>query len=396
MRVPILFMVLTVLAMLLGGVVVRGEEVASPDMPSGSAAEAQSDQEMAATLLDGVVIMEREADEEIRRSDEEQKSIPSDEDPELDGVVAPEWEEAFVREVEGRVDLDNLWRDPPEGATMLWRLTVAILRSRTVPAGKDRPREVVWQQCGQEVPHEEVVRRAAEWAFIFLASMEDVERKTQAHMPIWGVFASHANEGGFDPCALDFPTRKWASEHEAMRLIEQTWNGRTVKLKRPVKLVEKFQLSYDRETVWKILQDSYYPYSRTTMPNGREVRVAGKSDLGPWQIRTVVKKLTRHRFDQQTSMVPGIYIGVREMARRAVSFSYRFRVAEAHPRPWMLWPGWNPYAPKALLYDSKVTSVARWLGARRDEIEQGFLILDTKGKKNRYRFERGHAKRGST
>jgi hypothetical protein len=153
------------------------------------------------------------------------------------------------------------------------------------------------------------------------------------------------------------------------------------------KLVERFALSYDRETVWTILHDSYYQTAKVELPNGKKITLAGKSDLGPWQFRTSVKKLSRARFDHITSVVPGIYIGVREMARRAWSFSARYRVADPHPRPWVMWPGWNPYNPKNMAYDSKITSVARWLGARRNEIEKGFVVVDTTRKKHRYRVE---------
>jgi hypothetical protein len=53
----------------------------------------------------------------------------------------------------------------------------------------------------------------------------------------------------------------------------------------------------------------------------------------------------------------------------------------------MLWQGWNPYTPTAATYDEKITSVARWLGAKKDEIERGFLVVDTTRKKPRYKME---------
>ena len=371
MKVVIGLLVATLLVMVLGAVTVLAGEVSSPDAPTGSSAGPNVSE-----------IIEKE-------------SISADEDAqsrtdwsEYDTLPPVAWEAAVQAEVEGKIDLNNLWRDPPIGSSLLYRLSVAVLRSRTVPAGKNKPREVVWQKCGVEVPKEDVVRQAGEWAFTFLAACDRIEKQTGIKLPVWGVFASHANEGGFDPCALDFPTRKWASEHAALRLTCETWKGNTSCRKISRKLVEKFGLSYDAETVWTILHDSYYPFAKTTYPNGKEVKVAGKSDLGPWQIRTSVKKLTREQFDRLMSMVPGVFLGAQEMARRALAYSYRYRVPDPHPRPWMLWPGWNPNTPKALLYDSKVTSVARWLGARRDEIERGFVVINTSGKKHRYTVTR--------
>lgn len=374
MRVPILLIALSLLAMLLAGASVQGEEVAGPDAPTGStfATEGDEDLEMAA---------------ELEVSDDAGKQ----EEDAIEDMVKPAWEEAVEREVEGKIDLKNLWRDPPEGASLLWRLSVAVLRSRAVPSGKGKT-GTLWQKCGKELPQEDVVRASGEWAFTFLASLDRVEEKTGVRLPIWGVFASHANEGGFDPCALDFATRKWAAEHEAPRLTCEIWRGKESCKKVSRKLVKRFALSLDSDTVWTILHDSYYATAKVQVKNkaGEMVwkSLKGKSDMGPWQIRTSVKKLTMERFGRQMSMVPGVYMGALEMARRAISYSYRYHVKEPHPRPWMLWQGWNPYTPTALLYDSKVTSVARWLGARRDEIERGFLVLDTKGKKNKYRLER--------
>lgn len=364
MRTVIFLLVATLVMMLAGALSTQADEVAAPDAPLGS------------TLP---------ADEPDVEAIIEQESEVLEDDPDMQRSG---WEARYFDEVAGKVDLDHLWRDPPQTASMLYRLTVAVLRSRTVPAGKDKPREVVWQRCGVEVPKEEVIYRAAEWAGLFLASQDRVERETGYPLNTWGMFASHANEGGFDECALDFATRRWASTHEAKRLTEETWEGRTVRRKISRKLVDKFRLSYDRETVWTILHDSYYPTAKVELPNGKKLVLAGKSDLGPWQFRTSVKKLTRENFDQITSMVPGIYIGVREMARRAQSFSYRYRVKEPHPRPWVFWPGWNPYAPRNMAYDNKVTTVARWLGARKDEIELGFVIVDTSKKKRKYKVER--------
>lgn len=383
MRVVLSLLTTTLLVMLIGAASTLANEAESPDAPSGStlnAEEAQADIEMAGELVPDVEeILEKESESFAEETVQEDEFAPE---------LSDEWRARIENEVIGKIDLDHLWADPDPKATLLYRFSVAILRSRTVPAGKDKPRAVYWQKCGVAIPKEDVVQQAGEWAAIFLASMEDIEKKSGAGMPIWGVFAAHANEGGFDPCALDFPTRKWASESEEKRLITETWKGNTTRRKVVKKLVEKFQLSYDRETVWAILHDSYYPSAKTTMPNGKKVTIGGKSDLGPWQLRTSIKTLSRARFDKQTSMVPGIYMGVKEMSRRAWQYSYRYRIKEPHPRPWMLWPGWNPYTDKALLYDSKITSVARWLGARRGEIERGFVVVDTTRKKPRYRVEK--------
>jgi len=384
MRVPVSLIACTIAAMLMGAAVALTDELEAPDNPSGSSfnREAQDDIQMAGELIPDI--------EEILRIESEnfaEESIQAEEEePAPD--LSDEWKTRIENEIVGNIDLDNLWANPGPEATLLYRLSVAILRSRTVPAGKNKPRAVFWQKCGKAVPTEDVVQQAGEWAALFLSSMEDVEKRTGVTMPLWGVFASHANEGGFDPCALDYPTRKWASESEERRLVSETWHGKTTRRKVSKKLVEKFQLSYDRETVWAILQDSYYPSATTTMPNGKKVKICGKSDIGPWQLRTSIKKLSRDRFNKQTSMVPGIHMGIQEMTRRAIQYSYRYKIKEPHPRPWMLWPGWNPRTDRALVYDSKITSVARWLGARKDEIERGHVIIDTSRKKPRYRVER--------
>jgi hypothetical protein len=382
MRIVLSLLAATLLVMVIGAASTLANEAESPDAPSGSSInidEAQSDIEMAGELVPNV--------EEILEEESENFAEETVQEDEMAPELSEEWVARIENEVIGKIDLDHLWADAAPNASLLYRLSVAVLRSRTVPAGKDKPRAVFWQKCGVEVPKEEVIRQAGEWVALFLSAMEDVEKKSGVAMPVWGVFAAHANEGGFDPCALDYPTRKWASESNEKRLIVETWKGNTTRRKVMKKLVEKFQLSYDRETVWTILHDSYYPSAKTTMPNGKAVTIGGKSDIGPWQLRTSVKKLSRSRFDKQTSMIPGIYMGVKEMARRAMQYSYRYRIKEPHPRPWMLWPGWNPYTSRALLYDSKVTSVARWLGARKNEIERGFVVVDTSRKKPRYRVE---------
>jgi len=158
------------------------------------------------------------------------------------------------------------------------------------------------------------------------------------------------------------------------------------------KVVDKFRQTYDRDTVWSIITHPDYKDGRVHVKDRRTGEMKWKSlgnkfDGGVWQMRYSMKKMTRERFDSLTSLHPGVYMGAAEMARRATQFSYRYRIDEPHPRPWMLWQGWNPYTPTAQYYDSKITSVARWLGARRGEIERGFLVLETRGKKNRYRME---------
>lgn len=353
MRIPLCLLLATLFALVFGAVWARAGEV--PEAPSG------------------LVTGEPNVEEIIAKETE-----VLEEDAGVGDPVVPD-EEIFI-------NIENLWKKADPDATLLSRFTAAILRSRAVPGSKKN--EIRWERCGYVVPQEEVVGEAAKWAATFIASLERVEEQTGVKLNPWGAFATHANEAGFNECSLDFQTRKWASEHEERELITETWHGKTVTRKVQQKLVDKLRLTYDRETVWQILHDPHYKDATIITPKGKKMYLKGRSDLGPWQLRHTVKNMSRERFDRLTSMVPGIYLGAKEMARRALSFSYRYRVPDPHPRPWQLWPGWNPYAPKNLDYDAKITAVAYWLGARKDEIERGYVVIDTTRKKPRYRIEK--------
>jgi hypothetical protein len=54
----------------------------------------------------------------------------------------------------------------------------------------------------------------------------------------------------------------------------------------------------------------------------------------------------------------------------------------------MLWQGWNPHVSRAFSYDEKITMVARYLGARKDEIERGALIPNPVEKRRKEYEER--------
>jgi hypothetical protein len=187
-----------------------------------------------------------------------------------------------------------------------------------------------------------------------------------------------ANEGGFWECGLNYEARKWASEHVCKRLTTETWHGRTVTRKIERKIVDKFRQTYTCDEVWDIIHDPHYKDAKVEV-KGRDgqmkwVSLGNKADGGPWQMRFSVKTMTREKFDRMMSMHTGVYLGAREMVRRALAYSYRFRTDTSHPRPWMLWPGWNPNTDRALKYDDKITMIARFLGARKNEIERGYIF----------------------
>lgn len=269
----------------------------------------------------------------------------------VEQIIALESEEAQLNEGTSVVlDAKYIWTRDYD-LPLLDRLAKGILRSRTVP--KTQGEKIRWERCGEVIPPEELVEKALEWATIFLDSIEQVKEETEVDINVWGAFATQANESSFNECALDFSSRKWAVSH---------------------KVVTDLQLTYDRETVWKII----------TSPNFNV-----RADFGSWQIRRSVKKLDRDQFDEITSVVPGIYLGIKELATRALEFSAKYKVKGPFPEPWRLWPSNNPYSKRNLKYDAKIKSVARWLGARKDEIIKGELVIDvTNNRKRKYKFEK--------
>ena len=243
-----------------------------------------------------------------------------------------------------QIDFENLWADNGDEDTLVFRLVRGIMRSRTLVCPKDPKtgkrikcdRKVRWERCGRVLEEEELIPEALVWVGTLLESIKEVKRQANYDLNVWGAFAVMANESGFNECALNFKSRKWAAE-----------NG----------LVDKFRQSYTRDEIWDVI----------TSDKWRSAKMK-KADFGPWQRRFRVHKLNRPEFDRLLSIHPGIYDGAREMARRAKDAKQRYRLEKPHPRPWLAWPGWNINAPRNLKYDQKITMVARWLGAWKHEI----------------------------
>ena len=354
MRIATALFIAAVLTMALGALTVLANEKDSPDSPSRLAPEEQ-------TQLDSVIEKVSEVE-----SVEEPGNLVEEVIPPL--VTVP----LIVN-----VTLDTVWEKSPEDMSLSDRLIKAVLRSRTLPGEKGSKPQFYWERCGVPVPEEQMVSQAAEWVAAYLTALDEVEKQTDVRLPTWGAFATMANEGGFNECGLNFEARKWASEHECKILITEHWHGKTAKRKVLKKVVDKFQQSYDRDTVWNIVTNPDYKDAKVQV-KGKDGKLKWKSlgnkfDGGTWQMRYSMKTMTRERFNALTSLYPGVYLGAREMARRALSYMPRFHAKEPHPRPWMLWPGWDPFTTSAWAYDTKITMVARYLGAHKDEIEKGSL-----------------------
>lgn len=282
------------------------------------------------------------------------------------------------------IDTSNLWEDSTSDP-LVRRFAVGILRSRVLQGTKDK---IYWERCGEEVAEEDLVPGALMWAAVLEDSLEQVAEETGVEINPWGAFATMMNEGGANECALNFAARLWASQHTGRELITETWRGKTVTRKVEKKVVEKFRQSYDRDTVWRILNHPDFPTAsveRTDKKTGevRTIHIKNKFDGGPWQLRKSMKRMTREQFDDLTSVVPGVYMGTREMARRAKAWMFRYRMKYFHPRPWKLWPGTRASMERVERYDKKITSVARWLGASREEIQVGYVAVDRSGKKRK-------------
>jgi len=357
MQTATALLIAAVLMMVLGALTVLANEKDSPDSPSRLAPEEQ-------TQLDSVIekVSEIESVEEPGNDIEAEEVIP----PLVFSALPPT-----------TVTLNTVWEKSPDNMSLSDRLIKAVLRSRTLPGEKGKKPQFYWERCGVPVPKEQMVIQAAEWVATYLVALDEVKKQTGIWLPTWGAIACMLNEGGANECGLNFEARKWASEHESKMLITETWHGRTVKRKVLKKVVDKFRQSYTQDTVWDIVTHPDYKNAKVQV-KGKDGQLKWKSlgnkfDGGAWQMRYSMKTMTRERFNALTSLYPGVYLGAREMARRALSYMPRFRAKEPHPRPWMLWPGWNPFSTTAWTYDTKITMVARYLGARRDEIEKGAL-----------------------
>jgi hypothetical protein len=177
--------------------------------------------------------------------------------------------------------------------------------------------------------------RAVEWVDSFIAAVETVETRDGVILPTWGVFATMANESGFNECTLDKQSRDWAWE-----------NG----------VVSSRQFTYSREDVWKIVSNKKFKSENR------------KADMSPFQVRFSAHKLKRNTVDHLLTLNTGIEYGLTEMSRRLVHYSISYKRTTLFNRPWMLWPSFNPSDRKSLKYDMWITRLAKWLGAKDTEI----------------------------
>jgi hypothetical protein len=211
-----------------------------------------------------------------------------------------------------------------------------VLKSRSIKQ-ENGSRELFWFECGKKLSDEEISVRSAQWVDSFLSNLDYIQVDKNVKLPVWGTFAMLENEGGFNECALDFQSRKWAAE-----------NG----------VVDKFAVTYSREDVWKIVSNKKFKEENR------------KADLTPFQVRYRAAKLDKSLFDYITTMDGGIRYGMQEMVRRMEWYvaSKRGKVIPDWMRPWFFWPGKDPMSQATLKYDQKITKKAVWLGARSGEI----------------------------
>jgi hypothetical protein len=343
MKTPITLLVASILVLLLAAWTVRGD--ATLDKPKSSPTDT----------------------ERIERKIEEPRIIPLPEYLNNKNIATQDTKE-FDKYLEG------LWNKSSDNLSLEDRLIRGIMRSR-VPEGGVKPR---WERCGKVVPDDKVIEEARNWIRIFTQELAGIKTHFGMDTPVWGAFAVMANESGFNECSLDFYSRLWASRATDKFLIEQTWHGKTVKLRREQKVVEKFQLTYDRDTVWRIVTCNGFKTAKVEVKDPKNpgkkkwVNINGKFDGGPFQQRFSSKNLSREKFDWLMSVDGGISGGIKEMARRALGWQQRYNDVRPHPRPWKLWPA-RYLSPKGEVYDSKIIAVARWLGATREEIDPRFM-----------------------
>ncbi len=293
----------------------------------------------------------------------------SDEAPvEVEPKEAPKYSEAEAREV---IDLDNIWADDTLDTPLWIRFVRGILRSRSVerPNGTMRVR---WERCGAVIEKEHLVTSAIDWVSSLLDALAEVERETGVKINPWGAFATTAHESSFNECGLSYAARRWASVHVGYEMITETWRGKTVTRRVKKKVVEKFRLTYDRDTVWRIITHEDYADGEVEAKgfNGapKMVKLRNKFDGGPYQIRRSIKRLSRESFDELLSVEPGLYMGVKELARRAKQYKRSRRLPDVHPHPWNLWQGPLVSIRLQQEYGRRIAKVARWLGAHKGEI----------------------------
>jgi len=215
------------------------------------------------------------------------------------------------------------------------RFVQAVLKSRSIKQ-KNGDRKPYWYECGKRVKTDAKRRqRASEWATWVLKSIDEAEAEHGVELNPWGVLAVAHNESGFNVCAIDLQTREWAVSEG---------------------LVKNLQLTYDRETIYKIISSKQFQRTRI------------KADFGPLQVRRK-GDISRQLLDQILSLDPGMIWAAKEMAKRSVNNPVGLNGdRKPHPRPWRLWPTSNPRSTRSFKYDRHITRVAKWLGAETDEI----------------------------
>lgn len=215
------------------------------------------------------------------------------------------------------------------------RFVEAILKSRSIKQkkGKRRP---YWYECGERIKGDEARRaRADEWATWILKSIQLAHETKGVELNPWGVLAVTHNESGFNVCALDLQTRQWAVSEG---------------------LVKNLQLTYSKDTIYKIISSEQFKKTRI------------KADFGPMQIRRK-GNISRELLDQILSLDPGMVWAAEEMADRSLDYPVTVQgKRKPHPRPWKLWPTLNPRSARSYKYDRDMTAIARWLGAEVGEI----------------------------
>ena len=199
---------------------------AAPDAPSGLTTEEQ-------TVLEEM-IEQVNVTEAVEEPGNEEESAEAAVLEGLEPVVVPD---------SVNVTLETVWEKSPDDMPLLDRLVKGVLRARTLPSekdkdGKKKPPKFYWESGGVPIPEEEMIPLATQWAATFLASVEEVKKHTGIQLPLWGAFATLANEGGFYGCSLNFEARKWASTHSCKKLTTETWHGKTVRRKIEMKLVD--------------------------------------------------------------------------------------------------------------------------------------------------------------
>jgi len=177
MRVPIMFMVATLVVLIVGAVVASGAETG--EHPAVDVSELSQDSGVADVESSGTADVVANQSELFGADVEPDPGFPSDDD---------------LRLIE--------------------RLSEGVLRVARYKGGGR------WWRCGEVLTEAESVDHAAEWArrIVFLAKKySDPDGDDGRILNPWGIFGVAANESGFDVCALGPWPRKWGYQHKTLR-----------------------------------------------------------------------------------------------------------------------------------------------------------------------------------